>query len=256
MSDSRVRPPPTVYQASEPTLIVVPTYNEKSNISEFIPQFFSFVDKVHLLIVDDKSPDGTAETVEQFQASYPNLRLLRREGERGLGRAYLAGFSYGLENGFEIIGTMDADLSHDPAYLPRHLDLIERNDVVIGSRYIRDGGTVNWQIRRILLSWLANKYAAKLLGIPAHDITSGYRLYRRKALEWLKRETVKSSGYSFLAELLYRAHEAGANIAESPIIFYDRTMGASKLRSREIYLGAFNLIRLRFSSVKNGRTEP
>ena len=249
MSDSRVRPAPTVYRATEPTLIVVPTYNENSNISEFIPQFFTFVENVQLLIVDDNSPDGTAATVEQLQATYPNLSLLRREGERGLGRAYLAGFSYALDKGFEIIGTMDADLSHDPAYLPRHLRLIEQHDVVIGSRYIRDGGTVNWQIRRILLSWLANKYAAKLLGIPAHDITSGYRLYRRKALEWIKRQKVNSTGYSFLAELLYRAQQAGADLAESPIIFYDRTLGASKLRSREIYVGAIHLIRLRLKAL-------
>jgi dolichol-phosphate mannosyltransferase len=146
---------------------------------------------------------------------------------------------------------MDADLSHDPAYLPRHLALIEKHDVVIGSRYIRDGGTVNWQIRRILLSWLANKYAAKLLDIPAHDLTSGFRLYRRRVLESIDLQEVKSNGYSFLVELLYRAHRAGADIAESPIIFYDRTLGASKLRPREIYIGAFNLVRLRFSTSRN-----
>lgn len=253
MSDFRARPAPAIYTAKEPTLIVVPTYNEHSSIAELIPQFFSFVKNVHLLVVDDNSPDGTAEVVESFKPSYPTLDVLRRKGERGLGRAYLAGISHGMKNGFEIIGTMDADLSHDPAYLPRQLELLENHDVVIGSRYIRDGGTINWQIRRILLSWLANKYAAKLLGIPAHDLTSGYRLYRRKALQWLEHENVKSSGYSFLAELLYRAHRSGADIAESPIVFYDRTMGASKLRSREIYLGAFNLIRLRLSTLQKNR---
>jgi len=127
------------------------------------------------------------------------------------------------------------------------LALIKTHDVVIGSRYIRDGGTVNWTIGRILLSWLANKFAAILLQIPAHDITSGYRLYRRDALEWIRSTEVKSTGYSFLGELLYRAHQAGARIAEYPIIFHDRTLGVSKLHRREIYLGALNLLRLRFS---------
>jgi len=243
--DTRARPAPSVYHAGSSTLLVVPTYNESSNIADLVTRFFTYVDNVHLLVVDDASPDGTAEICEGLQKSYPNLLLLRRAGERGLGRAYLAGINHGLENGFEIIGTMDADLSHDPAYLPQMLTLLEKSDVVVGSRYIRDGGTINWQIRRILLSWLANKYAAKLLGIPAHDLTSGYRLYRRRTLEQLQPARVRSTGYSFLVELLYRAHKTGARIAESPIVFYDRTMGVSKLRSREIYLGALYLLRLR-----------
>jgi dolichol-phosphate mannosyltransferase len=246
MIDSRARPAATVYRATEPTLLVVPTYNESSNIAELVTRFFSYVENVHLLVVDDGSPDGTAAIVEGLQKTYPNLMLLNRKGERGLGRAYLAGLATALEKNFRIAGTMDADLSHDPAYLPRMLTLIENADVVIGSRYIRDGGTINWQIRRILLSWLANKYAARLLKIPAHDLTSGYRLYRRGTLEELQLNRVHSTGYSFLVELLYRAHRTGATIAECPIVFYDRTLGASKLRSREIYLGAFNLFRLRF----------
>jgi dolichol-phosphate mannosyltransferase len=250
--DTRVRPATTVYRASEPTLLVSPTYNEAGNISELVTRFFTYVENVHLLIVDDESPDGTAEVVTRLQETYPNLLLLRRTGQRGLGRAYLAGIQHGLDRGFEIIGTMDADMSHDPAYLPRMLKLIESADVVIGSRYIRDAGTINWRIRRILLSWLANKYAARLLHIPAHDLTSGYRLYRRRTLQKLRPDLVRSTGYSFLVELLYRAHVAGARIAESPIVFYDRTMGASKLRRREIYLGAYRLLMLRLSKVTTG----
>jgi dolichol-phosphate mannosyltransferase len=152
-----------------------------------------------------------------------------------------------MDVGFEIIGTMDADLSHDPAYLPAMLALLRTHDVVIGSRYMRDGGTVNWSLYRILLSWLANKFAAFLLQIPAHDITSGYRLYRRHALEWIRTTEIKSTGYSFQGELLYRAYRAGARITEHPIVFHDRTMGVSKLHRSEIYLGALNLLRLRFS---------
>lgn len=233
--------------SAEETLIIVPTYNESSNISELVAKTFSSVSGVHLLVVDDDSPDGTAGLVDQLRASHPNLRLLRRTGERGLGRAYMAGIHYALENGFQIIGTMDADLSHDPAYLPPMLGVLEQCDVVIGSRYIRDGGTVNWGTGRILLSWLANKFAAILLQLPAHDVTSGYRLYRRGALEWIRTAEVKSTGYSFLGELLYRAHRAGARIVEHPIVFHDRTLGVSKLHRREIYLGALNLLRLRFS---------
>ena len=229
------------------TLIIVPTYNASSNIAELIAQIFSNASHVHLLIVDDNSPDGTAEIVEKLRATHANLALLRRTGERGLGRAYTAGIHYALDHGFQIIGTMDADLSHDPAYLPPMLDLLDKHDVVIGSRYIRDGGTVNWGIGRILLSWLANAFAAVLLRVPAHDVTSGYRLYRRHALEWIRTTEVKSTGYSFLGELLYRAHRSGARIIEHPIVFHDRTLGVSKLHRREIYLGALNLLRLRFS---------
>jgi dolichol-phosphate mannosyltransferase len=230
-----------------PTLIVVPTFNELANIGELIGGIFSRLPDLHLLVVDDNSPDGTADFVEALRERYPNLRVLRRTTERGLGRAYTAGILEGLENGFEIIGTMDADLSHDPAYLPAMFELLRDHDVVIGSRYVRDGGTVNWTLRRIWLSWTANKFAAVLLRIPAHDITSGYRLYRRAALEWIRDTEVKSTGYSFLGELLYRAYRRGARIAECPIIFHDRTMGVSKLHRREIYLGALNLLRLRFS---------
>lgn len=246
MTDPGLHPRATSPGATDKTLLIVPTYDERSNIAELIPRIFGAAPDLHLLVVDDDSPDGTAEAVEKLKAYYPNLRLLRRQGERGLGRAYTAGIRDGLREGFQIIGTMDADLSHDPAYLPQMLSLLKGGDVVMGSRYIRDGGTVNWTTGRILLSWLANKFAAALLQIPAHDITSGYRLYRRKTLEWMSTEEVQSTGYSFQGELLYRAHRAGARIIECPIIFHDRTLGVSKLHRREIYLGAINLLRLRF----------
>ncbi|MFL6589654.1 MAG: polyprenol monophosphomannose synthase [Chthoniobacterales bacterium] len=233
--------------ASARTLIIVPTYNESANIDEVVRKIFANVDQAHVLVVDDHSPDGTADIVEKLREIYPRLDLMRRDGERGLGRAYTAGIHYALDHEFEIIGTMDADLSHDPEYLPAMLGLLRNNDVVIGSRYVRDGGTVNWPIRRILLSWLANKFAATLLQIPAHDVTSGYRVYRGRTLNWIRTVEVKSSGYSFVGELLYRAHRQGARIAEHPIIFHERTMGVSKLHRREIYLGAINLLRLRFS---------
>ena len=229
------------------TLIVVPTYNEHANIAELIEKIFAIVPDVHLVVVDDDSPDGTADLVEEIAMSRPSVKLIRRKGERGLGRALTAGIKEGLDNGFDIIGTMDADLSHNPAYLLPMLELLRSHDVVIGSRYVRDGGTVNWGLHRVLLSWCANRFAAALLRIPAHDITSGYRLYRRDALEWIQTTDIKSSGYSFLGELLYRAYRGGARIAEYPIVFHDRTKGSSKLGRREIYVGAINLLRLRLS---------
>ncbi|HEX6903581.1 MAG TPA: polyprenol monophosphomannose synthase [Thermoanaerobaculia bacterium] len=228
-------------------LLVVPTYNERDNLRELVTRFFSAVPDCHLLVVDDGSPDGTADLCGELQREYPGLHLLRRTGARGLGRAYVAGLRHGLERGYEVIGTMDADLSHNPDHLKAMLPLALVNDVVVGSRYIRDGGTINWRIRRILLSWLANRFAASLLRIPAHDMTSGYRLYRRRALEQIRLDEITSNGYSFLVELLYRLHRQGHTIAESPIIFYDRTLGESKISSREIYIGAFRLIRLRLS---------
>ena len=233
-------------------LLVVPTYNERANLQELVTRFFSAAPQAHLLVVDDNSPDGTADLCSELQRDYPGLRLLRRTGARGLGRAYVAGLSYGLEQQYEVIGTMDADLSHDPAHLPLMLQLIRTHDVVIGSRYIRDGGTINWRIRRILLSWLANRFAAWLLRIPAHDATSGYRLYRRNALRQLPLAEISSTGYSFLVELLYRIHLQGCTIAESPIIFYDRTLGESKLGGREIYVGAMRLLMLRLRRPARG----
>jgi dolichol-phosphate mannosyltransferase len=232
--------------AAAKTVVVIPTYNEAGNIAELVQRMFENLSGIHILVVDDRSPDQTAELVEKLTETYPNLRVLRRDGDRGLGHALTAGILYGLDNQFEIIGTMDGDLSHDPKYLPSMLGLLRDNDVVIGSRYVRDGGTVNWPIHLTLLSWLANEFAAGLLQIPAHDITSGFRLYRRNTLEWIRTVRIKSSGYSFLCELLYRAYRRGARIGEYPIVFHDRTLGVSKLHRREIYLGAVNLLRLRF----------
>lgn len=229
-------------------LLVTPTYNERDNLEHLVERFFAVEHDLDLLVVDDESPDGTADLCADLARRYPRLHLLRRKGRRGLGRAYLAGFNYGLRHEYEVVGTMDADLSHSPAYLPAMLESVAAGaDVVIGSRYIRDGGTINWRIRRILLSWLANLFSAYLLRIPAHDVTSGFRLYRADVLRSLGLEEVRSTGYSFLVELLYRGHLAGADIVEVPIIFHDRRMGTSKLRSREIYLGALRLLGLRLS---------
>jgi dolichol-phosphate mannosyltransferase len=234
-------------------LMIVPTFNERLNLSEMTSRFFATNPDCHLIVVDDSSPDGTADLCEELMRQLPRLKLMRRSGKPGLGQAYLAGIRYGLENGYDLIGTMDADLSHDPKYLPRMLERLSESDVVVGSRYIRDGGTINWRIRRILLSWLANRFAARLLKVPANDVTSGFRVYRSSALRALPLERIRSSGYSFLVELLYRLARRGCRIAEVPIIFYDRTLGASKLGRAEICRGALHLIRLRLERDAGGR---
>ena len=241
-------PPPC--PDSAPVLIVTPTYDERENLEPLVRDLFRVVPEVDLLVVDDDSPDGTAERCRELAQRWPRLHLLRRQGPRALGRAYVAGLRWGLEHGYEVIGTMDADLSHAPRHLLAMLDELRGGaDVVLGSRYVADGGTINWGLGRMLLSRTANRFSASLLRLPAHDVTSGFRLYRASVLRRVGLDGIRSTGYSFLVELLYRAHVAGARLAEVPIVFHDRRLGRSKLRSREIYLGAFRLLRLRLSGV-------
>ncbi len=237
------------HEVKEKTLIIIPTYNERENIVPLLTQIILIVPQVWVVVVDDQSPDGTAEAVKQFCLEHEEARidLLQREGERGLGNAYRAGFGYGLERDFEVLLTMDADGSHSPLHLPAILNTIGENDLVIGSRYIRDGGTVNWRIRRILLSWLANRFARSVLGVRGSDLTSGFRAYRRAILEAIDPQTLRSNGYSFLVETLFRAQCHQARVADVPIIFFDRTMGASKISKKEIYRGAYTLLLLRLS---------
>lgn len=233
-------------------LLVVPTYDERENLPALVERVFAALPGAEILVVDDGSPDGTADLVRELATGRPGLHLLERRGERGLGRAYVAGLARGLAAGYEVLGTMDADLSHDPAYLPAMLaQMTGGADVVIGSRYVPGGGTVNWGLHRRLLSRLANRFAGRLLGLRLRDLTSGFRLYRAPALAAIDLAAITSTGYSFLAELLYRLDAAGARIAESPIVFVDRREGRSKLSPAEIPKGAYHLLRLRL-----GRTAP
>lgn len=232
-------------------LIIIPTYNERESIGPLLTLIIETVPGVDILVVDDQSPDGTGEEVKVFASETKSkVILLERNGPRGLGNAYRAGLQYGLETGYEIMITMDADWSHNPLHLPEILSAINDHDVVVGSRYMRDGGTINWRIRRILLSWLANRFARFVLGIKGSDLTSGFRAYRREVLEAIDLANVHSDGYSYLVEMLYRAQLKNASVGEVPILFFDRTMGRSKINRREIYRGAFTLIRLRLSHKK------
>lgn len=241
-----------IMEKNKRNLVIIPTYNERENITPLLKHILLTVTETDIVVVDDDSPDGTAQEVRNLQTFADEhgseIMIIERKGERGLGGAYRAGLQYGLTRGYRILITMDADHSHNPLYLPAILSAIENNDVVIGSRYIRDGGTINWRIRRILLSWLANRFARFMLRLKGSDLTSGFRAYRREILEKIGLDQVRSNGYSYLVEMLFRAQQNDARVGEVPIIFYDRTMGNSKISRKEVYRGVLTLLRLRLTS--------
>lgn len=215
-------------------IIVVPTYNETANIEPLFAQIAAAVPGVPVLVADDGSPDGTATRVESLACRYPLFSVLRRTGPRGLGRAYVDAFTRLLAQDYDRFVQMDADLSHNPAYLPALLAASEQHDVVIGSRYVRDGGVENWPRNRVLLSRYANVYVRCVAGIPVADATAGFRCWSRRALEAINLATIASEGYSFQVEMIYRAHRLGFSIAESPIVFTDRQFGQSKMSGKVI----------------------
>ncbi len=229
------------------TLLIIPTYNELENLRPLLDQVGAYAPETDILIVDDHSPDGTGELADQLQQENARVHVLHRPGKLGLGTAYLAGFQYALQHGYEAAFEMDADFSHDPRYLPAFYQAIEQADVVIGSRYIAGGDTPNWSLLRRLISGGGNIFARVLLGMPVHDCTAGYRLYRRRVLEELDLETVQSQGYAFQIEMAYRTVQQGFTIVETPIVFLDRRVGKSKM-SRKIVLEGFTyVLKTRFS---------
>ena len=223
----------------ERILVILPTYNEIENVLDLSRDVLAEDPRLDVLVVDDASPDGTGDAVEGAMQSEPRLKLLRRAGKRGLGTAYLAGFRYGLEHGYDAIFTMDCDYSNHPRYLPAMLEMLGERDMVIGSRYVPEGGVDNWPWHRRMLSSFANFYARTLLRLPVRDCTAGFRGYRREVLETVDPFAIRSSGYSFLEEMAFRVHRCGYSIGEVPIIFVDRRLGISKIESREIYLAAW-----------------
>jgi glycosyltransferase involved in cell wall biosynthesis len=223
-------------------LVVIPTYNEAENVLPLARDVLAQDPSLDVLVVDDASPDGTGERVAEAGAREPRLRLLRRPGKLGLGTAYQAGFRYGLEHGYDHVITMDGDGSHAPRFLPAILAAARTHDLVVGSRYVPGGGIANWPPHRRALSAFANFYTRTLLRLSVRDCTSGYRAYARKVLETVDPFAVRSSGYSFLEEMLHRVARAGFRIAEVPILFQDRTAGASKIDHREIYRAAWHVL--------------
>jgi dolichol-phosphate mannosyltransferase len=209
--------------------VVVPTYNERDNIELIVSRIRSAVPDAHVLIVDDNSPDGTGEIADKLAASDRSVHVLHRPGKSGLGTAYIAGFTWGLDNGYGVLVEQDADGSHDPADLPQMLAALQTADLVIGSRYVPGGTVVNWPKSRELLSRGANVYVRMMLGIGVHDATAGFRAYRAAALRAIDLDQVGSQGYCFQVDLTLRTAEHGFTIAEVPITFTERAHGASKM---------------------------
>jgi dolichol-phosphate mannosyltransferase len=230
------------------SLIIIPTYNEMENLPRLLDLIHGMGLGVDVLVVDDNSPDGTGEWAKGQLAARPYLRLLQRPGKQGLGSAYKAGFAYAIEHGYRHAFEMDADFSHDPAYLPVFLEEIKRNDVVLGSRYIHGVTVVNWPMSRLLLSWFANVYARFVTGLPVQDTTGGFKCFRIEALKALDLKKLHSGGYSFQIEVTYKLWKKGFRIKEIPIIFKDRTHGQSKMSGKIIKEALWLLIRLRLGS--------
>ncbi len=225
-------------RAVSPSLIVVPTYNERENVRDVAGRLLAALPGVELLFVDDNSPDGTGAVLDELAAAEPRLHVLHRAGKLGLGTAYVEGFGWGLARGYERLFQMDADGSHDPRYLPALLALVEDGaDVAIGSRYVPGGGTANWGLGRRLLSRGGSLYARTILGIDIRDVTAGFMCWRRAALEAIELATIGSNGYSFQIEMKYRALRKGLRVVETPIVFVDRRVGQSKM-SRAIFAEA------------------
>jgi dolichol-phosphate mannosyltransferase len=226
------------------TLIVIPTYNERGNIESLVDDILRNAPDVDLLIIDDNSPDGTGAIADALHQRLPQVSVLHREGKLGLGTAYIRGFQYALERGYDLVFEMDADFSHDPQYLPRFLAAAQgpdAADLVVGSRYIPGGATPNWSALRKFISGGGNIFARAVLGIPIHDCTSGYRCYRTAALATLNLDQVHSQGYAFQVEMAYAMWRSGYRVLEVPIVFEDRRVGQSKM-SRRIFIEGFTWV--------------
>ncbi|HLG05001.1 MAG TPA: polyprenol monophosphomannose synthase [Gemmatimonadales bacterium] len=213
-------------------LVIHPTYNESENLPRLIPEVLAQDPRIEVLIVDDNSPDGTGRLVDEMAGREPRLHVLHRTEKEGLGRAYLAGFGWALERGYDLIFEMDADFSHDPKYLPDLIAAAAGADLVIGSRYKTGVNVINWPMSRLLLSWLANRYARWVTGLKLTDSTGGFKCFRREVLAAIPLEKVRSNGYSFQIEMSLRAARKGFRLVEVPIVFVDRSEGKSKMSKK------------------------
>lgn len=227
------------------TLVVVPTYNEIGNIFEVYEKIFKAVNDLHLLIVDDNSPDGTGNAADELAQKDQRVSVLHRMCKQGLGSAYIQGMKYAMENGFDLVVAMDADLSHDPVNLPKMIALTDEYDLVIGSRYVKDGGMVNWGVGRFFISRLANGVCKWVLNIQQEDCSGGYKCYRADLLKKIGMDNFFSHGYSFQVEVLYRALRKDAKVIEVPIIFVNRHDGKSKLTMNELFQFGWTVLKLR-----------
>ena len=237
-------------------LVIVPTYNERENLPRLVPAILGQGEKFHLLVVDDNSPDGTGAIADDLAAADPRVNVIHRDGKRGLGTAYVAGFKWALERGYDYVFEMDADLSHDADDLPRLLDGAMRGDCAVGSRWVEGGGTENWSLLRTLISRGGSVYAKLILGVPVNDLTSGYKCFSAYVLRQLDLDSIHSNGYGFQVEVNYRCHRAGFQIVEVPIKFVDRRVGKSKMNAGIVVEAAGVVWRLKFSSASPAKSVP
>ena len=233
--------------AGDRTLIVVPTYNERENLEELFEGIHTHVPGAEVLVVDDGSPDGTGEFANRLGQRMGGIRVLQRGRRLGIGSAYVEGFRRGLADGYQLLCSMDADLSHEPRYLPALVGATEHADAAVGSRYLHGVSVLNWSLKRLALSVSANTYVRWVTGLPVRDCTSGFQCFRREALEAVDVDRLRFSGYSFLVEIKYRVYRKGFRIREVPIVFADRKFGVTKMNRREIMRSMWAVWAIRFS---------
>ncbi|NIN50489.1 MAG: glycosyltransferase [Gemmatimonadales bacterium] len=220
--------------SGELKLVVMPTYNERANLPVIVPKVLAQAPGIHVLIVDDNSPDGTGQLADELAAKNERIHVMHRPDKLGLGTAYIAGFKWALERDYEYVFEMDSDFSHNPDHIPEFLEAAQHYDLVLGSRYLKGVTVINWPMSRLLLSYFANKYARLITGLPFSDTTGGFKCYRRTVLEGIDLDAIRSEGYSFQIETTFRAWRKGFKVGETKIIFSDRTEGASKMSGKII----------------------
>ncbi len=226
-------------------LVIIPTYNERDNIGTLLDQLLALPHGLEVLVVDDNSPDATGELVAQRREADPRIHLISRPGKLGLGSAYVAGFRYALAQGAQLVFEMDADFSHNPDAIADFLVAVEKADVVLGSRYLDGVTVVHWPLSRLILSYSANVYTRLITGLPVRDATGGFKCFRRRALESVNLDQVKSDGYAFQIEMSYKCWRKGFKIMEIPITFVDRRAGVSKMNNKIVWEAAWMVWRLR-----------
>ena len=231
-------------------LIIIPTYDERENLPDLVGAVFEVEPDLDILVVDDNSPDGTGALADEIAGRDGRVNVLHREGKLGLGTAYITGFKWALERGYPLVFEMDADFSHQPRYIPDFIRRAEAGaDLVLGTRYIAGGGTENWGPMRQLISRAGNLYARSVLWLPYHDLTGGYKCFKRRVLETIDLDAVRSVGYAFQIELTYRTHRAGFRVVETPIVFPDRDKGQSKMSGNIVTEAMLNVVKLRFGKL-------
>ncbi len=232
-------------------LVIIPTYNEAQNAEKIVTEVLQQSEKVEVLIVDDNSPDGTAEIVKKMMETDSRIHLLQRERKLGLGTAYVAGFRYAIGKKFDFVFEMDADFSHNPKEISVMLGRMDDCDLLIGSRYIKGVNVVNWPMKRLILSYSANIYTRLITGMPVHDATAGFKCYKRKVLETIDLDSIRSNGYAFQIETNFLAWKKGFIIKEMPIVFVDRRVGVSKMNKKIVYEAAIMVWKLKARSIFN-----